>query len=93
MTSKFVTLTSVNKSQFDDSYYASIDPERLRKLVKALDEGRVYLGKTGKVSLKGWKNTPEDGGTPYISLKWSPPMDAARVAPADPAISLEDVPF
>jgi hypothetical protein len=77
MSNAFTTLTSVNKSSYDDGYYGQIDPAVLRELV---------------IALKGWKNTPEGGGEPYISMKWSKPMDSAPAAPAAPA-SFEDIPF
>lgn len=98
MNSRFTTLTSVNKSQYDDSYYASIDPDALRQLVSAIDSGNVQMNKNGKVSLKGWKNESQDGGQPYISLKWSAPMDQQPAAQQPAAqqsapISNEDIPF
>ena len=91
MSNAFTTLTSVNKSAYDDGYYGQIDPAVLRELLTALDNGQVSLNKGGKIALKGWKNTPEGGGEPYISMKWSKPMDSAPAAAA-PA-SFEDIPF
>ena len=93
MNSRFTTLTSVNKSQYDDSYYASIDPDALRQLVSAIDSGNVQMNKNGKVSLKGWRNESQDGGQPYISLKWSAPMDQQPAAQQSAPISNEDIPF
>ena len=93
MSNAFKTLTSVNKSTYDDGYYGQIDPAVLRELVTALDNGQVSLNKGGKIALKGWKNTPEGGGEPYISMKWSAPMDSAPSAPAAATASFEDIPF
>ncbi len=84
MSNAFTTLTSVNKSQYDDSYYASIDPGALKVLLEAYEQGAVTLNKNGKISLKGWKNESKDGGQPYISMKWSKPMGSAPQEPATP---------
>ncbi len=92
MSNQFTTLTSVNKSQYDDSYYASIDPESLKALLAAYEQGAVNLNKTGKISLKGWKNESKDGGQPYISLKWAAPLESSPAAPAESA-TFEDIPF
>jgi hypothetical protein len=91
MSNQFTTLTSVNKSQYDDSYYASIDPEALKSLLAAYEQGAVNLNKTGKISLKGWRNESKDGGQPYISLKWAAPLSTAPASEAP--ISNEDIPF
>lgn len=91
MSNQFTTLTSVNKSQYDDSYYASIDPEALKSLLAAYEQGAVNLNKTGKISLKGWRNESKDGGQPYISLKWAAPLSTAPASEA--SISNEDIPF
>lgn len=96
MNSQFTTLTSVNKSQYDDSYYASIDPEALKSLLAAYEQGAVSLNKTGRISLKGWKNESKDGGQPYIALKWAAPMDSnAQQAPqqAPQTADFSDAPF
>lgn len=95
MSNQFSTLTSVNKSQYDDSYYASIDPEALKSLLAAYEQGAVNLNKNGKISLKGWKNESKDGGQPYISLKWAAPLENLPAAPAAPSESaiFEDIPF
>lgn len=92
MSNQFTTLTSVNKSQYDDSYYASIDPEALKSLLSAYEQGAVNLNKNGKISLKGWKNESKDGGQPYISLKWAAPLESSPAAPAESA-TFEDIPF
>jgi hypothetical protein len=94
MSNQFTTLTSVNRSQYDDSYYASIDPEALKSLLAAYEQGAVNLNKNGKISLKGWKNESKEGGQPYISLKWAAPLESSP-APAAPAESatFEDIPF
>jgi len=91
MSNQFTTLTSVNKSQYDDSYYASIDPEALKSLLAAYEQGAVNLNKTGKISLKGWRNESKDGGQPYISLKWAAPLSTAPAS--ESPISNEDIPF
>jgi len=93
MSNAFKTLTSVNKSTYDDSYYASIDPEALKSLLAAYEQGAVNLNKTGKISLKGWRNESKDGGQPYISLKWAAPLESSPAAPAAAPASFEDIPF
>ena len=92
MSNQFSTLTSVNKSQYDDSYYASIDPDALKALLAAYEQGAVSLNKNGKISLKGWKNESKDGGQPYISLKWAAPLDNSPSAPKESG-NFEDIPF
>ena len=92
MNNAFTTLTSINKSQYDDSYYASIDPAALQELLAAYQNGAVSLTKNGKISLKGWKNESQDGGSPYISMKWSKPMNQSEPTQSAP-ISNEDIPF
>ena len=92
MSTAFTTLTSINKSQYDDSYYASIDPAALQELLDAYQNGAVSLTKNGKISLKGWKNESQDGGSPYISMKWSKPMNQSEPTQSAP-ISNEDIPF
>lgn len=92
MSTAFTTLTSINKSQYDDSYYASIDPAALQELLAAYESGAVSLTKNGKISLKGWKNESQDGGSPYISMKWSKPMNQSEPTQSAP-ISNEDIPF
>lgn len=92
MSTAFTTLTSINKSQYDDSYYASIDPAALQELLAAYQNGAVSLTKNGKISLKGWKNESQDGGSPYISMKWSKPMNQSEPTQSAP-ISNEDIPF
>jgi len=94
--SQMKTLTSINKSTYDDSYYGQISPDSLRELVAALDANQVSLNKNGNIALKCYKNTPEGGGHPYISVKWMPPRDAAPTfAPAAPIAEavFEDLPF
>ena len=99
MSNAFTTLTNVNKSQYDDSYYASIDPGALKILLEAYEQGSVTLNKNGKISLKGWSNESKDGGQPYISMKWSKPMGgapqkpAAPAAPATPDEFADDIPW
>lgn len=92
---QFQTLTIINKSNYDDSYYGQISPDELRKLVTALDNNQVALNKNGNIALKAYKNTPKEGGHPFISVKWMPPRDAAPAAPA-PSADVDfddDLPF
>tara|TARA_R110000823_G_scaffold303408_2_gene424795 strand:- start:836 stop:1123 length:288 start_codon:yes stop_codon:yes gene_type:complete len=94
--SQMKTLTSINKSTYDDSYYGQITPDSLRELVAALDSNQVSLNKNGNIALKCYVNKPEGGGSSYFSVKWMPPRDAAPAfAPAAPVaeVVFEDLPF
>ena len=94
--SQMKTLTSINKSTYDDSYYGQITPDSLRELVAALDANQVSLNKNGNIALKVYVNQPQGGGSSYFSVKWMPPRDAApAVAPAAPVaeVVFEDLPF
>jgi len=94
--SQFKTLTSINKSTYDDSYYGQITPDALRELVAALDSNQVSLNKNGNIALKVYVNKPEGGGSSYFSVKWMPPRDAAPAPVATPAPSSDfedDLPF
>jgi hypothetical protein len=94
--SQFKTLTSINKSTYDDSYYGQITPDALRELVAALDSNQVSLNKNGNIALKVYVNKPEGGGSSYFSVKWMPPRDAAPAPAATPAPSSDfedDLPF
>lgn len=96
--SQFKTLTSINKSTYDDSYYGQITPDALRELVAALDSNQVSLNKNGNISLKVYVNKPEGGGNSYFSVKWMPPRDAAPAPAAQQSAATvedfaDDLPF
>ena len=91
MSNAFTTLTSVNKSSYDDGYYGQIDPAVLRELVTALDNGQVSLNKGGKIAWKGWKNTPEGGGVTVRLLRRGS-ASALEVVDTGPGIDREDLP-
>jgi len=96
--SQMKTLTSINKSTYDDSYYGQITPDSLRELVAALDSNQVSLNKNGNIALKVYVNKPEGGGSSYFSVKWMPPRDfaPAPVAQAAPSAEVDfddDLPF
>ena len=89
------TLTSINKSTYDDSYYGQITPDALRELADALVANQVSLNKNGNIALKCYVNKPEGGGSSYFSVKWMVPRDF-RSAPAAPAAEVDfddDLPF
>ena len=93
--SQFKTLTSINKSTYDDSYYGQITPDALRELVAALDSNQVSLNKNGNISLKVYVNKSEQGNS-YFSVKWMPPRDSAPAPVAAPAAEVDfddDLPF
>ena len=96
--SQMKTLTSINKSTYDDSYYGQITPDSLRELVAALDANQVSLNKNGNIALKAYVNKPEGGGSAYFSVKWMPPRDFTPSQAAPVAVSNEvdfddDLPF
>ena len=93
--SQMKTLTSINKSTYDDSYYGQITIDSLRELVAAVEANQVALNKNGNITLKGYMNKPEGGGSSYLSVKWMPPRDFAP-APAAQTAEVdfdEDLPF
>ena len=93
--SQMKTLTSINKSTYDDSYYGQITIESLRELVAAVEANQVALNKNGHISLKAYVNKPEGGGSAYFNVKWMPPREAAP-APVAQAAEVdfdEDLPF
>lgn len=96
--SQMKTLTSINKSTYDDSYYGQITPDSLRELVAALDANQVSLNKNGNIALKCYVNKPEGGGSSYFSVKWMPPRDFTPAPASSPAPAAEvdfddDLPF
>lgn len=92
--SQMKTLTSINKSTYDDSYYGQITIDSLRELVAAVEANQVALNKNGHITLKAYVNKPEGGGSAYFSVKWMPPREAAApVAPSAEVDFDEDLPF
>jgi hypothetical protein len=67
-----INLCSLNQSQYKDGeYYAQIEPDTVKLLAQALEAGQLKLNKHGNIDIKGWKNFPKEGGTPYLALKFT----------------------
>jgi hypothetical protein len=90
-----VTLLSLNKSTYkDDEYYAQIKPETVKLLAQALEANQLKLTKDGNISIQGYKNTPQGGGTPYLSVKFTREENSVeKDEPKESNINLEDIPF
>ena len=93
MSNKYSLLLNLSPSKFDDGYYAKLDVDRLKSLLSDFDSGKVTLDGSGKITLKGWKNVPDDGGKPYLSVKWSEPVDQPEQVQEKSKSTLEDIPF
>ncbi|MDC1355801.1 hypothetical protein N8205_03045 [Flavobacteriaceae bacterium] len=53
----------------------------------------MTLDGSGKITLKGWKNVPDDGGKPYLSVKWSEPVDQPQTTQQQSSENFGDIPF
>ncbi len=93
MSNKYSLLLNLSPSKFDDGYYAKLDVDRLKSLLSDFDSGKVTLDGSGKITLKGWKNVPDDGGKPYLSVKWSEPVDQPEPTQAQSSETFGDIPF
>jgi hypothetical protein len=93
MSNKYSLLLNLSPSKFDDGYYAKLDVDRLKSLLSDFDSGKVTLDRSGKITLKGWKNVPDDGGKPYLSVKWSEPVDQPEQVQEKSESTFEDIPF
>ena len=93
MSNKYSLLLNLSPSKFDDGYYAKLDVDRLKSLLSDFESGKVTLDGSGKITLKGWKNVPDDGGKPYLSVKWSELVDQPEQDQEKSKSTLEDIPF
>ena len=93
MSNKYSLLLNLSPSKFDDGYYAKLDVDRLKSLLSDFDSGKVTQDRSGKITLKGWKNVPDDGGKPYLSVKWSDPVDQPEQVQEKSKSTFEDIQF
>lgn len=93
MSNRYSLLLNLSQSKFDDGYYAKLDVDRLKSLLSDFDSGKVTLDDNGKITLKGWKNVPDDGGKPYLSVKWSEPVDQPQPTQQQSSENFGDIPF
>jgi len=93
MANRYSLLLNLSPSKFTDGYYAKLDVDRLKSLLSDFENGKVTLDDNGKITLTGWKNVPDDGSKPYLSVKWSEPVDQPQPAQQQSSQTFEDIPF